>query len=69
MIPLPFVCSHAMTNGRLSFVVGMSLLRKQKLFWQTPIPGLLLPELSQAVCQRVLGVRPIDLGFLTWRRF
>jgi len=65
MIPLPFVCGCAMTNGRLSFVVGMSLLRKQKLFWQTPIPGHLLPIfLSQTICWCLLGVWPADLGAL-----
>lgn len=49
MVPLPFVCSHPMTKGHLSFVVGMLVVRKQKLYCQMPIPGLLLPEVSLSI--------------------
>lgn len=60
--PSAFCLSHPMANGRI-FLVGMSLLRKQKfLSWQTPIPGLLL-KVSWTIHQRVLGVCPTDPGF------
>lgn len=61
--PFAVCLSHSMANGRI-FLVGMSLLRKQKFFsWQAPIPGPLLPEVSPTIHQRVLGVCPTDPGF------
>lgn len=62
--PSVFCLSHSTANG-LIFLAGMSLLRKQKVFFsrQTPIRGLLLPEMSRTIHQRALGVCPTDPGF------
>lgn len=65
--PSAFCLSHPMANGRI-FLVGMSLLRKQKFFsWQTPVPGLLLPKVSWTTSE-CWGSPLLILVFLTWRR-